>query len=109
MDSKQKMSDKKIAAPVQPMEVRNFTTADGLTVEMEGVRVFVAPNRDSAVRVVKGMRTSKATFHPTGKQKIDSLSSGEEQMLGDASNSLNATHANLNSANECIEAFLQQG
>ncbi|NQY18588.1 two-component regulator propeller domain-containing protein, partial [Alteromonas sp.] len=30
MDSKQKMSAKKIAAPVPPMEVRNFTTADGL-------------------------------------------------------------------------------
>lgn len=109
MERKQKLLAKKATAPVEPMEVKDFTTADGLTIQMEGVRVFVAPNRESAARVVKSMRVSKATFYPTERQKVGGLSVGEEQMLDDASKSLDATHTNLNSANECIEAFLQQG
>lgn len=116
MDSKQKMSAKNTAAPVQPMEVANFTTADGLTVEMKGVRVFVTPEQGSwdfvsigGTQLMTG-RVRKA-FKPSASviQESVRLSSNEEQMLGDASKSLSAAHTNLNSANECIEAFLQQG
>ncbi|AIF97989.1 hypothetical protein [Alteromonas australica] len=116
MDSKQKMSAKKIAAPVQPMEVANFTTADGLTVEMKGVRVFVTPEQGSwdivnvgGTQFMTG-RVRKA-FNPAASimQGPVQLSPNEGQMLDDASKSLSAAHTNLNSANECIEAFLQQG
>ena len=102
------MSAKKIAATVQPMEVRNVTTADGLTVEMEGVRVFVAADKAIAEAFAT---VSHRTTQPQGIKSVrqaDKVTFGEAKMLDDASKSLKAAHTNLNLANECIESFLQQ-
>lgn len=112
MERKQKLLAKKITTPGKPMEVKDFTSADFLTIHIEGARVIVAETRKAAERVVGGIRGPRAAaFHPITKQWPEStvLSLGDEQMLGDASKSFSAAHTNLNSANECIEAFLQQG